>query len=322
MTNKLKYLFLLPAYKARYFNDALKSIQAQTYKDFKVLISDDCSPEDLRTICKPYLEDYRFEYRRNDRNIGGNEGLVAHWNMLLEKYDAEYVIMTSDDDVYNTKFLEEVDDFVNKYTEVNLFRTRVCVIDDNGVINEDDYFSEYSRQIDFLKEMFCTNHSNCIGNYVFRKSYLDKIGRFVDYPAAWYTDNIATILCANNGVVNIPNILFTWRWSDINISSYAGNKNRNKKNDKPKVDASIKFITWIKDYLPNVRLENNYDKIIYERIETNALNYSYRNIVNYIESLNFKEFIYVYKFLKSNNLLVGLLSKLRFILSWLKSFVY
>ena len=34
----------------------LNSIQQQTYKDFKVIISDDCSQEDVYGVCKPYLE--------------------------------------------------------------------------------------------------------------------------------------------------------------------------------------------------------------------------------------------------------------------------
>ena len=45
----MKYTFLLPAYK--------------------VIISDDCSPEDLRSICEPYLADPRFTYRRNAENL-------------------------------------------------------------------------------------------------------------------------------------------------------------------------------------------------------------------------------------------------------------
>ena len=53
----MKYTFLLPAFKGRFLDEMLRSIQGQTYRDFKVIISDDCSPEDLRSICEPYLAD-------------------------------------------------------------------------------------------------------------------------------------------------------------------------------------------------------------------------------------------------------------------------
>ncbi len=65
-----RYTFLLPAYKALFLDETLKSIISQTYTDFNVLISDDCSPENFEVICKPYLEDARFTYRRNERNMG------------------------------------------------------------------------------------------------------------------------------------------------------------------------------------------------------------------------------------------------------------
>lgn len=45
-----KYTFLLPAFKAQFFEEALTSIKSQTYTDFKVMDSDDCSPEDLKSI--------------------------------------------------------------------------------------------------------------------------------------------------------------------------------------------------------------------------------------------------------------------------------
>lgn len=67
----MKYTFLLPAYKAKYLDKALDSIKRQTFSDFKVVISDDYSPENLYDIVLPYIDDARFSYRRNEKNIGG-----------------------------------------------------------------------------------------------------------------------------------------------------------------------------------------------------------------------------------------------------------
>ena len=46
----VKYTFLLPAYKPDFLEVALRSIKSQTLKDFNVLVSDDCSPHDLKSI--------------------------------------------------------------------------------------------------------------------------------------------------------------------------------------------------------------------------------------------------------------------------------
>ena len=46
----MKYSFVLPAYKARFFKEALDSILNQTYNDFELIIVNDASPEDLDSI--------------------------------------------------------------------------------------------------------------------------------------------------------------------------------------------------------------------------------------------------------------------------------
>ena len=48
--NQIKYTFLLPAYKPDFLEVALRSIKSQTLKDFKVLVSDDCSPYNLKSV--------------------------------------------------------------------------------------------------------------------------------------------------------------------------------------------------------------------------------------------------------------------------------
>lgn len=47
---RYKYTFLVPAYKAEFFEDALLSMARQTYKNYKIIVSDDCSPENLKGI--------------------------------------------------------------------------------------------------------------------------------------------------------------------------------------------------------------------------------------------------------------------------------
>lgn len=68
-----KYTFLLPAFKPDFFEVALRSIKSQTLKNFRVLVSDDCSSHDLKSIYdKVCGDDVRFLYRRNEVNMGNN----------------------------------------------------------------------------------------------------------------------------------------------------------------------------------------------------------------------------------------------------------
>lgn len=214
-----KFTFLLPAYKTRYLDQMLKSIQNQTYKDYKVLISDDCSPEDIKSVCEPYLLDERFSYRRNEENMG-SKSLVSHWNLLVDICDTEYLIMASDDDVYEPTFLEEIDKLVNKYPDVDLLRARAEIIDeDEDIVRKDHCYQDRTSQLEFMLQYEQPCHVTCVGNYVYKTSALKSIDGFLDYPLAWKSDTMTANLIAKNGVANTNNILFNFRVSGINISS-------------------------------------------------------------------------------------------------------
>lgn len=241
----MKYTFLLPAYKGRFLGEMLSSIQRQTYTDFKVIISDDCSPEDLQSICEPYLSAPRFTYRRNDENMG-RKSLVAHWNLLVNMCDTEFLILASDDDVYEPQFLDEINSLVQKYPKVDLFRARVKRIDEQSkTLINDGVFEEWVDHLHFIHQVFLSNHIPCISNYCFRTEALKRKGGFVDFPQAWFTDDATTIMMAENGCCNTFTTLFGFRSSSINISGKWGNTD----DFREKLDAVLSFYQWFNDLI-------------------------------------------------------------------------
>lgn len=258
-----KYTFLLPAYKSRFLDEMLRSIQGQTYRDFKVIISDDCSPENLRSICEPYLADPRFTYRRNKENMG-SKSLVSHWNLLVDMCDTEFLIMASDDDVYEPQFLEEIDKLTVKYPEVDLFRARVNLIDGEGeVMKEDCTFSEYGDNLQFLRYHFSEGNYKCIANYVFRTATLKNNHGFHETPLAWGSDEITVIEMSDNGCGYSKEILFHFRISDENISGMKPNKYLTSQKAKALLYADEWFINYLKEKEINDFQYNRWGKMIY-----------------------------------------------------------
>ena len=216
---KTKYTFLLPAYKVKYLDEMLRSIKNQTFTDYKVVISDDCSPEPIKEVCMSYLTDSRFSYRRNAENMGG-KSLVAHWNLLVDMCDTEFLIMASDDDIYSPHFLEEVDKLHRKYPKVDLIRARVLSIDEEGqAIIDDAMYKECVDNTGFTYQKHFNNALRCIANCVFRTDVLKAKGGFVEFPLAWYSDDATVMMMAENGVANTADCLFSFRSSTSNISS-------------------------------------------------------------------------------------------------------
>ena len=58
-----------------------------------------------------------------------------------------------------------------------------------------------------------------IAEYVFRKSALEAIGGFIDFPMAVGSDNATALLMAKNGIVCSGDFLVRFRYSGKNISS-------------------------------------------------------------------------------------------------------
>lgn len=257
----VKYTFLLPAYKPDFFEVALRSIKSQTFKDFKVLVSDDCSPHDLKSIYNKVCgDDVRFSFRRNEVNMG-SKSLVSHWNLLVDMCDTEYFILASDDDVYELTFLEEVDKLAQKYPEVDLIRARVRLINDSSNIAfYDGIYQEFTDSLEFVHLMYLHNSIKCIANYTFRLDALKAIGGFIDFPLAWFSDRATVMKLSTHGVANTKDVLFSFRMSDVNITF---GKNDEKK-AYTKEYATQLYDQWFKDFMETFEKQKN-SKNAYQR---------------------------------------------------------
>lgn len=250
-----KYTFLIPAWKSDYLEKALRSIASQTYKYFHVIISDDCSPYNILSLCKPFLADKRFEYRRNETNIGGKD-LVKHWNLLLNLCETDYLIMAGDDDVYSHDFLEKIDMKTQCYPNCDLIRSRVRIINSQGtIIGRECLYEEHVSQLGFIAQSYINVNVKCIGNYVFKTSALKAVGGFVYFPMAWSSDTATAIKMSVNGCVNLSDECFFFRRSEINISS----KTANKEEALLKVNGILLFDSWLKELIANIKAKDDYE---------------------------------------------------------------
>ena len=87
----------LPVYNgANYIQQAIDSVLAQSYTNWKFLIVDNCSTDNTAEICKPYLADSRFTYILNETNLG----VHGNFHKALSLCDTTYFAYLSHDDIY------------------------------------------------------------------------------------------------------------------------------------------------------------------------------------------------------------------------------
>ena len=73
---------VIPAYKPAFLADTLRSISAQTDRDFVLYIGDDASPWDVAGEIAPFRSRMPIVYRRFDVNLGGRD-LVGQWERCI-----------------------------------------------------------------------------------------------------------------------------------------------------------------------------------------------------------------------------------------------
>jgi glycosyltransferase involved in cell wall biosynthesis len=264
MLETIKYSFVLPAYKAKFLKEAIDSIINQTYADFELVIVNDASPEDIDSIVKSY-DDKRIRYYVNEKNVGG-ESLVAQWNHSITYANGEYLILASDDDIYDLTFLEKMDTLVDKYPDVNVFRPRVKRVDHTGkIIHIDGYMAEYLTQLEYLLAWTSQWIGSGIPFCIFKRKALLEIGGFVNYPMAWFSDD-ATILklCTNGIAIYGTECLFTFRYSNENISTALNSK----KTLTNKYRATKMFYDDNMEYIKNYKPKNHEEDHILRAIKS------------------------------------------------------
>ncbi len=95
---------LVPAYNAaRYLPELCRSIQAQTYPHYEVLIANDGSQDNTVAVLGPFLQDQRFQLMGWEPNRGAHHA----WTILCSAARGEYWCAPGADDVLYPSFLEK-----------------------------------------------------------------------------------------------------------------------------------------------------------------------------------------------------------------------
>lgn len=107
---------LMPVYNVeKYVKEAIESVLNQSYKNFQLLILDDCSTDDTAGIVKSFT-DTRIRYYRQEKNVG----LAENLNSGVELSDTEYLARMDGDDISVPTWLEKQILFLDAHPEIGL----------------------------------------------------------------------------------------------------------------------------------------------------------------------------------------------------------
>jgi glycosyltransferase involved in cell wall biosynthesis len=107
---------------------ALNSLLSQTYRNYKLIISDNGSTDSTSEICLEYKDkDERIEYIRQKKTVD----IVENWLFVLDKADTEYFMWAPADDIWKLEFIEKNLEILESHNEVVGSTSDFEVIDNN-----------------------------------------------------------------------------------------------------------------------------------------------------------------------------------------------
>lgn len=107
MNNKITSVITIGLYVyngEKFLRERLDNILSQSYSNFELIVSDNCSTDSTSMICEEYSKkDLRIKYFRQKNTID----IQANGNFVLGKSSTQYFVWTQVDDIWDSKFLEK-----------------------------------------------------------------------------------------------------------------------------------------------------------------------------------------------------------------------
>ena len=131
VSNTPKVSVCIPAFNAaEYLRQAVESALGQSYRDFEIVIVDNCSTDQTGALVDEMLKksNGRIRYYKNDRNIG----LVGNFNRCLEYAKGAYIKFLCADDLLLIGCLERMVAGLDAYPSVKLASSSRLVIDEHS----------------------------------------------------------------------------------------------------------------------------------------------------------------------------------------------
>jgi len=183
--------------------ECLNSLQIQTFKQFSIILIDDCSMTDYKSVINKFPE-LNIEYIRNEKNLGALQNML---NSLYLESNEEYIMVMHEDDILHHTFLQNSLNLLEKSHDIAFSISTLSFFSD---INSTNF--EIIKQ---TNSIFCKNKNEFIynilkgnavgfGSVIYRKSKLKNVKFDFETYAEVGDRPFLSEICNNSGCIIIP----------------------------------------------------------------------------------------------------------------------
>ncbi len=123
----MRFSVIIPLYnKAPYVEKAIGSVLSQTFTDYELVIMDDGSKDNSFEIAKKAIE----VHARCRLYKQQNAGVSMTRNNAVALSQGEYLCFLDADDWWEPTFLEEMDSFINEFSDAGIYGTNYTIVNE------------------------------------------------------------------------------------------------------------------------------------------------------------------------------------------------
>ncbi|MCX6786448.1 MAG: glycosyltransferase [Candidatus Kaiserbacteria bacterium] len=238
-----KVSIIIPTYNAEKFLDkAVESVLVQTFKDWELIIVDDCSKDNTREIVKDWeAKDERI----HSIFLNENSGTPAHpKNVGIEIAEGEYIAYLDQDDAWLPEKLRKQVNILDHNSQVGFLSCEAFIVNESGKILNRKIILNIPESGELLPAILCTNFMFSNSSLMIRRKVIEQCGPRDERPEIGGAEDLEyqfRVAVAGYHFHIIHEPLYKYRVHKNNLS-------RNRENALHGAMARYKYIDIYKKY--------------------------------------------------------------------------
>jgi glycosyltransferase involved in cell wall biosynthesis len=168
------FSIVIPTYnRADLILDTLESVLSQTYKEFEVIVVDNCSTDNTKDVLLPYIQNGSISFIQHEKNYERSKSR----NTGIKHAKGDYITFLDSDDFLYADCLKDAAAFAQAHPEIKFFQNLYELVDSQRNCIYKYSFPSLDNQ---YKALASGNFISCIGNFIHRDVYT--IIRFDEDP--------------------------------------------------------------------------------------------------------------------------------------------
>jgi glycosyltransferase involved in cell wall biosynthesis len=206
-----KVSVVIPVFnKAPFIADTISSVLAQSFKDFELIIVDDCSSDGSQDVVRTFT-DPRIRFYQNESNMG----TAKIGNKLISLSNGEYIARVDADDIVPVHRLEKQVRYMDAHSEIGVSSGKMKTFGTEEVV------WDIPQNDNEIKARMLFNIPIYQPASIIRRSLLESTGISYDPDGPNVAEDwlLWFRLSAHSNFGNLPDILNHYRTGDQNITS-------------------------------------------------------------------------------------------------------